>query len=115
MTNYFSAGSQTSTVDATITLQNVKDILTESTLTLCNNLRPADELLLALATAKAITQDHKTIIKNEITNTAKTEKLIEILMRSTVRSYQVFMSSLQKERKDLYMQVMKIQKKYCGK
>ena len=99
----------------TITLQNVKDILTKSTLILCDNLRPEDGLLLKLVTANAIQHDHKTEIKHELTNTEKTEKLIEILRGSPVTSYKAFMTSLQDERPDLYKQVMDIQRKICGK
>ena len=98
-----------------LTLQNVKDILTESTIILCDNLRPEDGLLRSLKTAKAISADHDTIIKNEITDSKKVEKLIEILMRSPVSSYEAFMSSLQKEREDLHKDVMAIQNKHCGK
>ena len=86
-------------MSVTITLQNVKDILRESTVILCENLRPEDSLLLALVTAKAITHDHKTTIKNEVTNTAKTEKLIDILRGSPVTSYVSFMKSLQKAKR----------------
>ena len=113
--HHFTAGLSTSAMSDKITFQNVKDILAESTVILCNNLRPEDGLLLALIAAKAITHDHKTMIKSEVTNTAKTEKLIEILTGSPVASYVSFMTSLQKEREDLYKQVMAIQKKYCGK
>ena len=98
-----------------VTLQSVKDILTEATTILCDNLRPEDGLLRALKTAKAISADHDTIIKKETTDTSKVEKLIEILMRSPVSSYEAFMSSLEKERNDIYKEVMDIQKKHCGK
>ena len=98
-----------------ITLRNVKDILTESTVILCENLRPEDGLLRTLKTTKAISADHDTIIKNETTDTKKVEKLIEILMRSPVSSYEAFMSSLQTEREDIYKEVIIIQKRCLGK
>ena len=82
---------------------------------LCNNLRPEDGLLIDLIVARAIKHDHVTEIKTCDTDTAKTKKLIEILMRSPVSSYVAFMSCLQKEREDLYKQVVDVQKNYCGK
>ena len=112
---YFSVGLPTSTMAENITLQNVKDILTESTLILCKNLRPEEGLLPALVVARAITHDHETMIKNKVTNIEKTETLIDILRGSPVTSYVTFVTCLQKEREDLYKQVMDIQKKYCGK
>ena len=93
-------------------------ILTDSTLILCNNLQPYD-LLLELKGKKALSDDDFTRINKEDTDTEKVDKLIGILKRSSVSSYDALMSYLQENRNDgpndLYSQVKAIEDKYVGK
>ena len=101
-----------------LTLDIVKKILTESTLILCKNLQSYD-LLLELKGKEALTEDDCTRIDKKDTNTEKIDKLLEILKRSPVSSYEALMSFLQENRndrpKDVYAQVKAIEDKYVGK
>ena len=92
----------------------VKKILTDSTLILCKNLQPYD-LLLELKAKKALTDDDFVRIDKKDTNTEKVDKLIDILKRSPVSSYDVFMSFLQENRSDLYDDIKAIEEKHSGK
>ena len=97
-----------------ISLECVKKTLTESTMILCENLRP-DDLLRDLKSKSAVKPDDVTRIKKEDTDTEKVDMLIEILIRSPVSSYVAFMGVLQKERSDLYRKVKAIEDKHSGK
>ncbi|XP_072043550.1 uncharacterized protein [Amphiura filiformis] len=78
---------------------------------LAENLDPIG-MLRQMTAKRALTPDDRTIIKKEATSTEQVDKLIEILCRKPVSSYDVFMEILSEERNDLYNRVKDIEAKH---
>ena len=85
-------------------------ILEGATLTLCANLQLGD-VLVKLKACGAITGEHMANIEHRVTPMQKMDELIDCLRRSSNTRYFKFMAVLEKEHKDVYNEVMKIQSK----
>ena len=100
-------------MDMMAQLEAVKLILIESTVFLCENLY-TDQVLRHLMARRAITNNDSTHIKAKITEPDRVEKLLDILRKKPVSSYETFMEILRQQRPDLHKAVKKIERKHYG-